>query len=318
MKKFLFPLWRGLESAVLLAGGVWCTGVAIWVWEFAGCRLAAWSICIAFLWLAGVFCLRARTVLWILEMSVVCSFLMLTPERQFSANKWNVECQKIAQISYLDDGKIRIGNVRDFQYRSVDDYDVRYVTLTTDVNLLESMDIAFSHWDELECVAHMLLCFNFRDGKRVAVSFEPRVPAGKRGGDFFLGIYRRYGQMMLIGTPEDLFDLRSVYRKETFYCYRTEARQEVLQRIFLRVIERAAHLEKKAEFYHSLTENCTTGLLAAINDEVSLRNWDSRMLFNGFYDKYLFEKGFLSHQKGESFGALKARSYVPGFNRKGK
>ena len=315
MKSFLLRLLRRIESVVLFAGGAWCVGAAIWVWEFPGWKLTAWCVCIALLWCAGMFCSRARVVLWILEMSVTVSFLMLTPDRQFAANDWTPECRKIAQVSYLPDGRIRIANIRNFRYRKVDDYDEQYLTLTEDVNALESMDIAFSHWDGMEFVAHMLVCFNFRDGKRVAVSFEPRVPAGKRGGDFFLGIYRRYGQMMLFGTPEDLFDLRSVYRGETFYCYRTNARGEVLKRIFLRVIERAARLERKAEFYNSLTENCTTGLLDAISEEAVVRGWDIRKLFNGFYDKFLFEKGFLVCCPGESFGSLKARSYVPGTSR---
>ena len=315
MKTFLLRFWRGIESVFLSAGILWCIGVAIWVWEFPGWKLAAWCAVLALLWTMGLFSLRGRVSLWIAEIAVVLSFLLMTPERQFAAEEWNTECKKIAKVEKLDNGKFRISNIRNFKYQDVERYEVRYTEMICDTNMLESLDIAFSHWDDMELVAHMLLCFNFRDGKRLAVSFEPRVPKGKRGGDFFLGIYRRYGQMMLLGTPEDIFDLRTHYRGETLYSYRTIAGGDGLKQIFLSVIQRAHALEKKAEFYNSLTDNCTTGLHDALKTGFAPDGGDIRMIFNGFYDKYLFEQGFLVHRPGESFGALKVRSYVPGISR---
>ena len=315
MKTFLLRFRRCVECVLLPAGILWSAGVAIWIWEFPVWKVALWCAVLVSLLVMGIFGLRSRVSLWIVVIAVAVSFLLMTPERQFAAEAWSVECKKIAQVEHSGDGKIRISNIRDFKYQDVERFDVRYTEMICDVDMLESMDIVFSYWDDMVMVAHMLLCFNFRDGKRLAVSLEPRVPAGKRGGDCFLGIYRRYGKMILLGTPEDLLDLRTHYRGETLYSYRTVAEGENLKRIFLSVIRMAQALEKKAEFYNSLTDNCTTGLHHALKAGAALDGGDIRMIFNGFYDKYLFEQGFLARRPGESFGALKVRSYVPGISR---
>ena len=133
-----------------------------------------------------------------------------------------------------------------------------------------------------------------------------------RGGMFLPGIYKQYGQMMLLSEPEDVFDLRSVYRGEDLYCYRTTARGWVLEEMFLKVMLRALHLYRKPEFYHSVFANCTTGLMNVLKSDPRLKNPDWRAILNGYFEKYLFEQGFLEHRCGESFNSLKARSYVNG------
>lgn len=314
MKKFIRHTLHTIEAVMLFIAGMWCVGVAVWFWQFSAAEVILWSAVLLVIWIAGFAKVHARVALFVIELCVAGSFALQTPEKQFDGKAWRAECKNIAEISWLKDDMVKIGNVRDFKYRTPGDFDRGYRDVIVDLKKLESMDIAFSHWDEMEMVAHMLLCFNFKDGQKLAVSLEPRVPEGMHGGDFFLGLYRRYGQMMIIGTPEDLLDLRSKYRGETLYLYRTIAGGEVLRRIFCRVLKDAEKLQSQPEFYNSLTENCTTGLLNAINQEDSLRGWDMRKLFNGFYDKYLFEKDFLERRSGESFGSLKSRSYVPGLS----
>ena len=75
---------------------------------------------------------------------------------------------------------------------------------------------------------------------------------------------------------------------------------------------RALHLNRKPEFYHSVFANCTTGLSGVLNSDPRLKNPDWRAILNGYFEKYLFEQGFLEHRCGESFNSLKARSYVNG------
>ena len=209
------------------------------------------------------------------------------------------------------DNKIAIFGLRCFEYRSVEDFDKCYSFIVLDPALLESMDIAFSDWGIIWGAAkHMLLKFNFKDGKELAVSFEPRVKHGMRGGMFFPGIYKQYGQMMLLSVPEDIFDLRSIYRGEKLYCYRTTAQGKVLEAMFRKVIAKARQLETRPEFYHSVFSNCTTGVLDVLKCDPRLKNPDWRAILNGYFEEYLFEQGFLDCSPGESFDSLKARSHV--------
>ena len=294
-------------SAVI---GVWCVGLARYCWHFSVFETSVFALSLAGVWVAAFFVGRAGWMLAAVEFCALLSFFMLTPERRFGSEKWNIECRRIPQITRLSDGRIKIADVRDFRYRTPEDFDVNYREVVIDPEKLDSMDVIFSSWMSIDAVAHMLLRFNFSDAGSLAVSFEPRVPLGLRGGCFFPGIYRQYGQMMLFAVPEDIVDLRTHYRKETVYSFRSAAGKAVVKKIFMEVAAHAEKLMKNYAFYNSVTGNCTTGLLPAFRHFPALEKNDIRCLFNGYYDRFLFEKGFLKHAEGETFASLKARSLL--------
>ena len=312
MKHFALRFGKAVLLAALALGGAWCVGGACWMWHFSTWMWISFAFALTVMWLSIPMIAEAKWMLLIIEIAVLASFFMTTPERAFKDAKWNEECEEIAQVQILN-GKFFIFSLRSFEYRTAEDFDKCYTYTVLDPALLESMDIAFSDWGiPFGAVKHMLLKFNFKDGKELAVSFEPRVKKGMRGGLFLPGIYKQYGQMMLLSVPEDIFDLRSVYRGEDLYCYRTTARGRVLEQMFLKVMFRAFHLNRKPEFYHSVFANCTTGLSGVLNSDPRLKNRDWRAILNGYFEKYLFEQGFLERRCGESFNSLKARSYVNG------
>lgn len=311
--KKIFSVLTGIFSFVLLAlGGAWCVGAFFFTWDFTAVETAFFALALIGMWISGFFIMRARWMLLGIEVAVLLAFLLQTPGRRFASERWNVECRKLPQIEILKDGKISISDIRDFHYRTPEDFTVNYKSDTFDPEKLESMDVIFSYWHWSELVAHMLLRFNFSDGKALAVSFEPRVPEGKIGGCFFPGVYRQYGQMMLLSTPGDIIDLRRVYRGEDVYSYRTIAQGSVLKNIFNKIIRQADDLEGENAFYHSVTNNCTTGLFDALHEAPELRDFDIRTVFNGLYDRCLFERGFLQCRKDESFASLKSRSFLSG------
>ena len=311
MKYFSVPV-KIVFLLFLALSVLWCVGAAYWMLHFSEWAVAAFAFALTGLLVSSLWVPEAKWMLLIAEISVMASFFLTTPERAFANAKWNRECETIASIMpFAHNNKIAIFNLRCFEYRSVDDFDKCYSFIVLDPALLESMDVAFSDWGIIWGAAkHMLLKFNFKDGKALAVSFEPRVKQGMRGGMFLPGIYKQYGQMMLLSVPEDIFDLRSVYRGEKLYCYRTTAQGRVLEEMFRKVIVKARHLEESPEFYHSVFSNCTTGVLDVFKCDPRLKNPDWRAILNGYFEKYLFEQGFLEHRCGESFSSLKARSRV--------
>ena len=314
MKYFSLPA-KIVFFLFLAFAALWCVGVAYWMWHFPVWAVAAFSFALTGLFVSSRWIAEAKWMLMIVEISIIASFCLTTPERAFNGAKWNGECETIASIMPVaHSNKIAIFGLRCFEYRSVDDFDRCYSFIMLDPALLESMDIAFSDWGIVWGAAkHMLLKFNFKDGKVLAVSFEPRVKQGMRGGMFLPGIYKQYGQMMLLSVPEDIFDLRSVYRGEKLYCYRTTAQGRVLEEMFRKVIAKALYLEYRPEFYHSVFSNCTTGVLDVLKSDPRLKNPDWRTVFNGYFEEYLFEQGFFDCRRGESFASRKARSRVNGF-----
>lgn len=311
--KKIFSVLAGIFFFVVLAsGGAWCAGAFYFTWDFSGVETICFTLALTGMLIAGFFITRARWMLLVIEAAVLLAFLLQTPERRFASERWNIECRKLPAVGVLKDGKISITDIRDFHYRTPENFTVNYRSDIFDPEKLESMDIIFSYWHWSDLVAHMLLRFNFSDGKSLAVSFEPRVPEGKKGGCFFPGVYRQYGQMMLLSTPGDIIDLRTIYRGEDVYSYRTTAQGAVLKKIFSKIVRQADALEGKNEFYHSIANNCTSGLFNALHEAPELRGFDIRTVFNGLYDRCLFERGFLQCRNGESFASLKSRSFLPG------
>ena len=310
MKNFILASGKCLFFILVSLIALWCVGVACWMWNFPVWAWTAFAVALAGMVISCRWVPEAKWMLLIVEIAVLASFFMTTPERAFKDVKWNDECEEIAQVQILN-GKYFIFSLRSFEYRTAEDFDKCYTYTVLDQALLESMDIAFSDWGiPLGAAKHMLLKFNFKDGRVLAVSFEPRVKKGMRGGMFLPGIYKQYGQMMLLSVPEDIFDLRSIHRGEKLYCYRTTAKGRVLQEMFEKVIAKAQQLERKPEFYHSVFSNCTTGFLDVLKCDPRLKNPDWRAILNGYFERYLFENGFLERRAGECFLSLQARSYV--------
>ena len=206
-------------------------------------------------------------------------------------------------------GKIRLFDIRDFKYRAEHDFDVRYRTGVYDPEQLRSLDLYVSHWDGMDEIAHTLLRFNFSDGTALVLSVEMRCPEGI-SRDYYTTFFKQHALIYIWGTPEDLCDLRSKYRGEALYRYRTAATPDEVKMLFAALIDRTAELAEKQEFYRVISGNCTTELLPYLKAMRPALRWDHRVLINGSIDRMLFEQGFLVHGDGEIFEELRARSLV--------
>ena len=300
--------------AVLALGVPWCTGAFFRAFDIP--EIAAWAAVAALLGslAASIFCRRALLAAAILEIGVTAAFCTITPERRFRDTVWQTPWRLTLEVRKLDSGAYRLYNVRDFRYRSETDFDVRYRTVTVDPQKISSIDAAFSHWDNMEEVAHSMLGLNFSDGTTVVISLETRLPADAKQNAVD-GLYHRYGLAMIGGTPEDLYGLRVDHRGETLYVYRLDMDRKFLVATAVSLLEQAAELQRHPVFYNSLCRNCTTGLLPMLPGADQYLDGDIRMILNGMADKMLFEKDLLVCREKESFGSLRARSLVPGLCR---
>lgn len=295
-----------LLLAASLAAAVTLTVMMNWEWTVFYILAAAVMV----LWL-GV--RRKRGCAYALAVFILAVggfYALLTPEQQFRGSRWETSCARKPQVRKLDGRRFEFRDVRDFRYRTEHDFDVRYRNEIYDVDKLESLDLALSHWDGMDNIAHMMLCFNFSDGKSAALSVEMQCPQGT-SRDYYTTLFKQHGLIYIWAPPEDLFDLRSNYRTgEALYRYRTTATQAEVKQLFVLLAERTADLYGHLEFYRTVRSNCTTELLPYLKAVRPDLQWDYRVLLNGTIDRMFFEQGFLRHKPGESFESLRAGSIV--------
>ena len=318
LKRFVFRLGiRSLKTLFWIAFAVFALGVP-WC---AGALFHAFDIPVFVSW-CGIVLLLASLIAslffgWallgtaLIEVLLTAAFCLISPEERFRHTIWQKPWWYTLEVNRLDNGCYRLLNVRDFVYRSITDFDVQYRTVTVDPEQISSIDAVFSHWDNMEEIAHSMLGLNFADGTTVVISLETRLPEGV-AQNAIDGLYRRFGLAMLAGTPEDLYGLRADHRGETLYVYRLNMDRQDLRDTVLSIFERAVELQRNPQFYNTLSRNCTTGLLPMLPGAVDLTSGDIRVLLNGLAVQLLFEKDMVVRREGESFGSLRARSLVPG------
>ena len=312
MVEYFIFLGKMIWLPLLLLAGVWCTGVVYYnlglsgIWRYAA-TLAFFLVItgMMFLSLYGKFILALDVA--VIEIFIIGYFLSLTPQKVFSGKQWQPPWRRNAVAVFADQHRFTLYNIRNFAYNTPDDYEMNYLNMQFDLREVRFMDLAVSHWDNLQSVAHTMLSFEFADGRHLAFSVETRLPEGATQG-FIPGMYKQYGLLVIAGTENDLFKLRTNYRKEELFLYRTTAaplESRFILHTLLQAINR--HIEHP-QFYNSITKNCTTSLapmLRLINPGFT---GDIRLLLNGYSDELLFELGYLKCRQGETFEELKRRS----------
>ncbi|MBE6355948.1 MAG: DUF4105 domain-containing protein [Lentisphaerae bacterium] len=297
----------------LLLTGIWCIGAIYYTSHLQGIIRIAVTVLFAF---AILFLLAASWKgdwiytfdLMIIELLIIGHFTLLSPQEAFRNVQWQKPWLHRPHITF--NGPLATINfVRNFSYRTEHDYDVNYITMTIDMDKVTALDVVLSHWDGLENIAHTMISFAFSDGQYLAFSMETRLPEGTVQG-MIPGLYKQYELLSIAGTEEDLFKLRTNYRKEDLYLYRSNATIAQCRMILSDLLNAINRQQLHPRFYNSMTHNCTTSMTPILRKIKPGFTNDIRLLFNGRSDEMLFEMGYLAHRKGESFAELKRRRQV--------
>jgi len=251
-------LFRGACFSLLFLAGLWSVGAMLYAFRCPDTVTAVYAGILLALWFSALRRRRWLYVLGAIELTVAGLFFAMTPERAFAGTDWQAPWGRVPTVEFVG-SRVLLHDVRDFHYRSADDYDIRYLDFEFDPAAVRTVDIAVSHWDGMRAIAHTMLSFGFSDGRQLVVSMETRLPKGATQG-FLPGIYHQYELIMVLGTEEDLFKLRTDFRREDLYLYRTNATPEQARELLEYVVLRAESLSERPEFYNSVTRNCTTSL----------------------------------------------------------
>lgn len=211
--------------------------------------------------------------------------------------QWVSNLAKMPQIMFDEnENTVTIQSIRNTEYRSADDYTPTYYDRTFELRRIQSVDFAVVPFKNAEAAAHTFLVFGFEDGERLAISVEVRRERGESYSPL-KGLLRRFELTYVITDERDAILLRTKYRGDRVYLYRTKTSQKTVRAIFESMLRRANKLRTQPEFYNTLTNNCSTSILLhynQVNDRKLLANL--KVLFSGYSDELVYELGLIASQ----------------------
>lgn len=236
-------------------------GILLHLWSALAlhyCVVVSWSVYIAYLYLLLiiVFTFSSKKKLKAFKLSYIAFFIVCV---------WFISIKPPTTGAYPEnltmpyaefkDDSVTIHNVRNCDYRTVEDFDVNYESRTYNLKKLETLDLFMNFWD-MENIAHAFLSFGFSDGEYLVVSIETRPEVGKEFG-MLNGFFKQYELIYIWGDEKDLVRLRTNYKEEDVYLYRIAFKPDQIQTLFLSMVERTNNLYETPEFYNTLVQSCT-------------------------------------------------------------
>jgi hypothetical protein len=201
---------------------------------------------------------------------------------------WTPDVARTARATF-DGSRVTIENVRNFNYRSEDDYDQRWETRTYDLDQVTGVDLFMSFWGPTE-IAHTIVSWEFAGGQHLAISIETRKEKGE-SYSALRGFFRQYELYYVVADERDLIGLRTNYRGEQVYLYRIHLPAAQARALLVDYLAEVNQLADHPQWYNALTQNCTTTIRGHVQNIGASGRLDWRMLANGHLDQLLYERG---------------------------
>ena len=199
----------------------------------------------------------------------------------------------VAVVAYADieGSKVTIHNIRNCDYRTETDFDVRYHDKTFDLDRVRTADLFMVYWGS-PYMAHTMVSFGFEGGEFLCFSIEARKEKSE-GYSAVKGFFRQFELFYIVADERDLVRLRTNYRQgEETYLFRLQVSAVQVREFLLSYLRHMNLLRQRPEWYSAVTHNCTTSIRSqrAAADQAP---WDWRMLLNGYGDTLLYERGMI-------------------------
>lgn len=192
------------------------------------------------------------------------------------------------------DSVVHVSGVRDFAYRTADDYTAAYRERSYDLRRLDRAWLVLSPFGTgWRGPAHVFLSFGFSDGTFVSVSVEARREAGEEYS-LVKGMLRRYELMYVVAEERDAIGLRAAVWDDAVHLYPIRAEAPHVRAVFVEMMRRVDGISRRPEFYNTLTNNCTTNILDPVNRVARPRiPYGPRILLPGYLDEVAYARGLV-------------------------
>lgn len=244
--------------------------------------------------LTTIVCFAAAALWWV----------SLTPRQD---RIWADDVSQRLRVSAFDGRHVVLDNVRDFTWRSEEDYDVRWVRRQYDLQQLRSADLVLSYWMG-PAIAHTLVSFGFDDGRHLVFSLEIRKERGERFSALG-GFFRKFEMTLVAAEETDIIRTRTNARGEDVYLYRLSGLDRAqLRALFAGYLQQARQLDAQPAFYNTLTSNCTTIVFDLARQLEPGLPLDYRLLLSGYLAGYAHDQHALV--PGMDLATLQARGRI--------
>jgi hypothetical protein len=271
--------WAGLRLALAIA--------------FAA--FAVWAI-----WLSPR--RRMLVALIVLYLGVVAWWISISPSHD---RPWRPEVAVMPR-AFIDGDRVRLTGVRNFEYRTRNDFTVRYEEREVSLSHLTALDFYVSYWSE-GLVGHTFLSFIFDDAPPLSISIETRPEVGE-GFAPIASLFKQFELIYVVGDERDLVGVRAIHRNETVYLYPLNTSADDARRLLLVYLARINELADRPEFYHLLSNSCTINIIRYANAAGRAGRFDIRHFLNGLMDSYLYHSGRVDTSL--PFDELRRRSLI--------
>jgi hypothetical protein len=271
---------------------------------WAGLRLGL-AIAFAAFSIWGFWLSRRRhmsAVVVVLFFAVVAWWITIPPSHN---RNWRPEVAVMPR-AVIDGDRVRLTGVRNFDYRSRNDFTVRYEEREVQLSHLIALDFYVSYFMEGP-VGHTFVSFIFDNAAPLSISIETRPEVGE-GFAPVASMFKQFELIYVVGDERDLVGVRANHRQEPIYLYRLNTSAEDARRLLLVYLERINELADRPEFYHLLTNSCTINIVRYANAAGRVGRIDVRHILNGFADSYLYRSGRIDTTL--PFDELRRRSLI--------
>ena len=298
---FIAGLWF-LCQAMLIAWGTLAIYYSNLPW--AGARVALAGAFAAFmiwaLWLSRQ--RRMSIAAIVLLLGVVAWWISIPPSHD---RNWRPEVAVMPR-AVIEGDRVRLTGVRNFDYRSRNDFTVRYETREVQLSHLVALDFYISYFTEGP-VGHTFVSFIFDNAPPLSISIETRPEVGE-GFAPIASMFKQFELIYVVGDERDIVGVRTNHRREPVYLYRLNTAPDNIRRLLLVYLERINELADRPEFYHLFSNSCTINIVRYANAAGRAGRLDLRHILNGWIDRYLYLSGRIDTTL--SFSELRRRSLI--------
>jgi hypothetical protein len=250
--------------------------------------------------LAGAFALFTIWAFWIsrqrrmpaiamaLFLGVVAWWISIPPSHD---RNWRPEVAVMPRV-VIDGDRVHFTGVRNFDYRTRNDFTPHYEERDVLVSHLMGLDFYVSYFTQGP-VGHTFLSFIFDNAPPLSISIETRPEVGE-GFAPVASLFKQFELIYVVGEERDLVGVRTNHRREAVYLYHLNTSADDARRLFLIYLARINELADRPEFYHLLTNSCTINIVRYANASGRGGSFDFRHFLNGLVDAYLYESGRLN------------------------
>lgn len=204
----------------------------------------------------------------------------------------------------LEGDALTIENVRNTEYRTIDDCTPQYETRSYRLSQMRGVDALLLFWGS-PWMCHPMFVFDFGPDGRVCVSIEVRYRVGQKYS-FWRSLYRQQELMYVVCDERDAILRRTkCLEGHDLYLYQLHSDPLAERSFFFEYAHSINSIADQPHWYHGLTTNCTTSIYAQGRGRME---WDWRMLFNGALDRLMYDRRLLS--QALPFESLKKQSWV--------